>query len=28
MRAKRCRGIEGERKSTGNPRVGLGEGST
>ena len=28
MRARRFRGIEGERRSTGNPRVGLGEGST
>jgi len=28
MRARRCRGIGKERKSTGNPRVGLGEGST
>ena len=28
MTARRCRGIEGERKSTGNPRVGLGEVST
>jgi len=28
MRARRCRVIGKERKSTGNPRVGLGEGST
>jgi len=28
MRARKCRVIGKERKSTGNPRVGLGEGST
>ncbi len=28
MRARRCRVVGKERKSTGNPRVGLGEGST